>query len=53
MPGKKEKVQKKGRQTTKATRKSDQGELSEKNLEKVAGGINSPRDSQSGLPTGQ
>jgi hypothetical protein len=51
MPGKKEKVQKKGQHAAKATRKPGQGLLSEKDLEKVAGGINSPRDAQSGLPT--
>jgi len=27
-----------------------EGELAEKDLSKVAGGINSPRDAQSGLP---
>jgi bacteriocin-like protein len=52
MPGKKRKVQKKVRQALKPTRKPSQGELSEKDLEKVTGGIISPRDPQSGLPTG-
>ena len=52
MPGKKEKAQKKRQHSAKATRKPDQGYLSERDLEKVAGGIISPRDPQSGLPTG-
>jgi len=50
MPAKKNKVQKKGRQATKSTRKAVQGELSEKDLDKVTGGhsIIAPRDPQTG-----
>jgi len=53
MAGKKQKAGKKSHRVVKAARKSPKDELSEKDLDKVAGGINSPRDSQSGLPTGQ
>lgn len=52
MKGKKETAKKKGQHAIKATPKRDQGELSEKDMQKVAGGIITPRDPQSGLPTG-
>jgi len=39
MPGKKEKAQKKTRGAVKPSRKPSQGELSEKDLDKVAGGM--------------
>ena len=48
MAGKKESAKKKGQHAVKATHKPEQGELSEKDLQKVAGGhsIVSPRDPQ-------
>lgn len=51
MKGKKESTKKKGQHAVKAAHKPDQGELSEKDMQKVVGG--SPRDPHSGLPTGQ
>lgn len=53
MPGKKDKTHKPSQHAIKATRKPSQGEISDKDLDKVAGGIISPRDPQSGLPTGK
>ena len=52
MKGKKESTKKKIREVVKVTCKPDQGELSEKDMQKVTGGIITPRDPQSGLPTG-
>jgi hypothetical protein len=51
MAGKNTKAQKKGKHAAKPASKSSHGELAEKELDKVTGG--SPRDPQSGLPTGQ
>jgi len=50
MPEKKKPLKKKAQHVAKATRKPSQGELSEKDLDKVTGGhsIISPRDPQSG-----
>jgi bacteriocin-like protein len=52
MKGKKESAKKKNGNAVKATQKPGQGELSEKDMQKVTGGIISPRDPQSGLSTG-
>jgi len=53
MAGKKTKTQKMGQHDAKPTPKPSQGELPDKELDKVTGGVISPRDPQSGLPTGQ
>lgn len=46
-----EKTVDKDRETTQSeAQTTEQGQLEEKDLAKVAGGINSPRDVQSGLP---
>lgn len=53
MTAKHSKGHKKVQHAKKPAPKPGQGALSEKELDKVAGGITSPRDPQSGLPTGQ